>query len=78
MADANSQPPAVQVERAGLVAEAVVAVLLVADHGVTQAGAAEPHGVGGATTGVDSTLTKWIETSPLAMHCSAQWPMRPR
>ena len=32
----------------------------------------------GDTTGRASTLTKWIETSPWPMHCSAQWPMRPR
>ena len=32
----------------------------------------------GATTGRDSTLTKWIDTRPCATAISAQWPMRPR
>ena len=32
----------------------------------------------GATTGRDSTLTKWIATSPRATAISAKWPMRPR
>ena len=34
--------------------------------------------LGSATSGVDSTFTKWIDANPASAHCSAQRPMRAR